>query len=798
MSSSTIMDSFDAPMLDYSGDMDVHMHTTEDVHHIHLPNPFPSHLPQQDVEIDMDDYYNENVEYEMADGELAVADTELVDIDVYDATRDEATSASASIPHSTGLTDQDIPKKSAEDHYLPSESEVATDHIPAISNLQPPPQPAVVQGHDTEPSDQSGAAVALQESTPLLEAVTKDSHSDGEASTSLEGHASSPRIATADSTSNNVTFPRGPEFSPAEHESSSSSHQAEIQDGDSHEGVRVHEESYEGGVPGPALDTVETSEPERPATESHEIGEEGNADPYEISEGVYIEPPPPVLIELPSQSICTLFNAPANLHSAETEVNVLNAEALDPVLLQTRPTLYYETLNDVFDALREEERIKFVPEFVDGEMLLDAYELQLVISEDNVHAREISLHDLNILHHGLDLIGPLRLRLRTVLPRFINRYRGLQGQITRLNVATASHPVEDPEEQTFVGSPHESDSGYYHVNDDGQTKQEPTGDDGQEELTGGVDDHEDVESTYSDHAEYQGEHEEADYDGSEQYADAQEYPGAHEDEAVAREESDQFVTNDESEPLPDPDPTYKGSADFKPTEDQEHEGDEGDEASGDAEVTSVITVTTHANETGFPEDELRVLTEVRDSEVTGESHFEEFEEDGEAEVDVNSEESAQSTSPGDNLGVVTNEEEKGAASSENTSESGAQEAESATTAAAISSRVEVLEPAEPSHHTEEDEENAESWELDDSYAVWEVTAGDEFDIGLVGEPDSVSTGSSTLSGETPSIASKRSIDAVDESDPVVEQSSLQTSIVVFLSIIRHGCRVVKIRRDSLQ
>ena len=431
MSSSTIMDSFDAPMLDYSGDMDVHMHTTvsspkpwnhpetimeEDVHHIHLPNPFPSHLPQQDVEIDMDDYYNENVEYEMADGELAVADTELVDIDVYDATRDEATSASASIPHSTGLTDQDIPKKSAEDHYLPSESEVATDHIPAISNLQPslrhsaepelltpaPPQPAVVQGHDTEPSDQSGAAVALHESTPLLEAVTKDSHSDGEASTSLEGHASSPRIATADSTSNNITFPplddpeqkRGPEFSPAEHESSSSvpqtltagvaiedSHQAEIQDGDLHEGVRIHEESYEGGVPGPALDTVETSEPERPAAESHETGEEGIADPYEISEGVYIEPPPPVLIELPSQSICTLFNAPANLRSAETELNVLNAEAPYPVLLQTRPTLYYETLNDVFDALREEERIKFVPEFVDGEMLLDAYDLQLVISE---------------------------------------------------------------------------------------------------------------------------------------------------------------------------------------------------------------------------------------------------------------------------------------------------------------------------------------------------------------------------------------------------------------------------------
>lgn len=140
-----------------------------------------------------------------------------------------------------------------------------------------------------------------------------------------------------------------------------------------------------------------------------------------------------------------------------------------------------------------------------------------------------------------------------------------------------------------------------------------------------MDDHQDVECTYSVHAEYQGEHEEVDYDGSEQYADAQEYPVAHEDEADAREESDQFVTNDESEPLPDPDPTHKGSADLGPTEYQEHEGDEEGEASGDAEVTGVITVTTHANETGFPDDELRVLTEVRDSEVTGESHFEEFE-----------------------------------------------------------------------------------------------------------------------------------------------------------------------------
>jgi hypothetical protein len=140
-------------------------------------------------------------------------------------------------------------------------------------------------------------------------------------------------------------------------------------------------------------------------------------------------------------------------------------------------------------------------------------------------------------------------------------------------------------------------------------------------------------------------------------------------------------------------------------------------------------------------------------------------EDAEAEADITGDESAQSTSP------VANEEEKGAANHENTGEYGAQEEELVTTE--ISSRVELSETASLYHHTEEDEENPETWELDDGYAIWEETVeGDEFEIGLVGEPDSVSTGSSTLSGKTASIASKRSFDAIDESEPTVEQSSL--------------------------
>ncbi|KAJ3921442.1 hypothetical protein F5877DRAFT_29329, partial [Lentinula edodes] len=56
---------------------------------------------------------------------------------------------------------------------------------------------------------------------------------------------------------------------------------------------------------------------------------------------------------------------------------------------------------------------------------------------DNIFARETSIHDLNVLHDGLNFSGPLRLRLQSVNPRFIIRYRILQEQVMRLNLADA-------------------------------------------------------------------------------------------------------------------------------------------------------------------------------------------------------------------------------------------------------------------------------------------------------------------------------------------------------------------------
>ena len=91
------------------------------------------------------------------------------------------------------------------------------------------------------------------------------------------------------------------------------------------------------------------------------------------------------------------------------------------------------------------------------------------------------------------------------------------------------------------------------------------------------------------------------------------------------------------------------------------------------------------------------------------------------------------------------------------------------------------EIADLRHGTGEDDENADTWELDDGYGAWDETfEGDDLDTALAGEPDSASTGSSTLSGKTASIASKRSFGEVEveESESLVEQSSSQSQFAI--------------------
>lgn len=112
-----------------------------------------------------------------------------------------------------------------------------------------------------------------------------------------------------------------------------------------------------------------------------------------------------------------------------------------------------------------------------------------------------------------------------------------------------------------------------------------------------------------------------------------------------------------------------------------------------------------------------------------------------------------------------------------------------TATPALSPSGDFPEIADLHHHTEEDDENADTWELDDGYPAWDDTfEGDDLDTVLAGEQDSVSTGSSTLSGKTTSTTPKRSFGEVDveESEFFVEQSSSQSQFSIRRNSHQHS------------
>lgn len=63
---------------------------------------------------------------------------------------------------------------------------------------------------------------------------------------------------------------------------------------------------------------------------------------------------------------------------------------------------------------------------------------------------EVTLHELNVLHDGADLSGPLRLRLYARSPRFITRYHALRDQISRLELGVEDEVHDMYDEQPAI------------------------------------------------------------------------------------------------------------------------------------------------------------------------------------------------------------------------------------------------------------------------------------------------------------------------------------------------------------
>lgn len=103
-----------------------------------------------------------------------------------------------------------------------------------------------------------------------------------------------------------------------------------------------------------------------------------SGDPHEVSDGIFIDPPPPVLLSLDDlEEEYYLFNRPIHTSPAADD----EAATDDALFLHDLPTLYYEPLAKVFQALRSDSRLAQIFD-LRGELFVDAYDLSdLVISE---------------------------------------------------------------------------------------------------------------------------------------------------------------------------------------------------------------------------------------------------------------------------------------------------------------------------------------------------------------------------------------------------------------------------------
>ncbi|TBU66018.1 hypothetical protein BD310DRAFT_943503 [Dichomitus squalens] len=446
-------EAFDAQMTD-SGDVDVSMYsgmaTTDSWLSVeasmgdddHAADAATYHYEQEGIEIEMgdDDEDAPITEYEMADEGEGYDGSEIQDIEVYDISQiasplpvdDNVFSANhPSHAEDTEIMHIPLPSDGPVEPLLPAttpvEVTVETEVITAVDPTPPGDNfPTTdVADDDSLVSPQQNAIPATAAQVPEARTVHVDTPAPDD---SFIPVADASRTSTSHSGFVEVTTHQdAPEQAAVEHEylpQHDLSTQPDLSEHNDHAGD----------------DPAVTDDRDRGAAvvneSPHGVAVDGN-DPHEISDGVYIDPPPAVLLSLPPSADfgeCCLFNLPTSSSPQSPSSSAQPDTGDGPrLLLQERPTLYYEPLSAVFAALRQEQCIHSMPGFAEAELVLDAYDLQLTVSEDNVYTHEVTLHELNVIHDGSDLSGPLRLRLKIFSPRFATRYSMLRDQISRLN-----------------------------------------------------------------------------------------------------------------------------------------------------------------------------------------------------------------------------------------------------------------------------------------------------------------------------------------------------------------------------
>lgn len=405
MSTTVLMEPFDSQMLD-SGDADMPMYTGAGSSELWLSveasmvdegnnADIQYYHSAQSVEIEMADHDDEITEYEMAD-EREYNDAEVVDIDLVDVSRQASPPpgvSTLSAPHypsnAPSSYERDISLVSFgysvdSAHDVPADEAVEHQHAihPAASAVPPEAdynsldEHAIDVGeapqHVLEPTVNASVTHPAEMRVPEEASVAEPVAVKGEAEIASElvnTEESHKFYSTEDrDLGDHSSHPKQSDRLPSPPPTSLEQVVAP---------AIILPEADASQPDAPATYEQETVEDEAGLAETLEGDVEG-VDPHEISEGVYIDPPPAVLFSVSSSaqpSDCCLFNHP--IQSPSTSI----AERPLLLFMHHRPTLYYEPLSTVFEALRQEEHIQSVLDLERDELVLDAYDLQLVIPE---------------------------------------------------------------------------------------------------------------------------------------------------------------------------------------------------------------------------------------------------------------------------------------------------------------------------------------------------------------------------------------------------------------------------------
>ena len=400
MSVTTILESYDTQM-DYSGDFDVAMQTaasSSDTWPYHIMDQDAHHGSQstgaadrESVEVDMEETYpdhpdHESVEYEMVDEEEIYPHEggDLLDVEVYDASRLQSPApmpATIDIPQMTSEEIVDFTIQTTPAFTDPHNS-VATSTV-----LQEPD----LHEHSTDDLLPVGTIPDSSRRFGVREEPPDQVVAFG------PGHPEHLVDASADEqTIHDHTIPMSKTETTGEVTESSNSAATDVG-----ETAHAHNRPTESAPTWPHPQDQKPAAHSHPLPESEHLGSEDysgevqhyhsnettadTADPHEISEGVYIDPPPAVLLTIQSSDqpeICLFNQPPTHTGSLSPSEGTHNpGQHVLTLLLHHRPTLYYEPLTNVFDALRQEEHITGMLELAEGELALDAYDLQLLVSE---------------------------------------------------------------------------------------------------------------------------------------------------------------------------------------------------------------------------------------------------------------------------------------------------------------------------------------------------------------------------------------------------------------------------------